>query len=198
MAERWATCRRNRSVASLPDLGQEARRVQLGEHGRVDLIGLHLGVRDRPHQEGVRDDHALDQGREQLGDREGVAGGLEDHLILRPQMLPSEGQDLLPRQLDPAELADGCVLHRRGHGEASMHIKADHPHALLLPCSVTQEPADSTTSTDPRSRRTRVGRRGGQILTRARSSVCSPACPPSVLPVPLSRLGRDYLTALGP
>ena len=42
-----------------------------------------------------------------------------------------------------------------------------------------------TTHTDSRSQRNRVGRRGGQLITRALSSSCRTACPLSVLPVPL-------------
>ncbi len=47
-----------------------------------------------------------------------------------------------------------------------------------------------TTTTDPRSRRNRVGRRGGQLLTRALGSSNTSACPLSVLPVPLVPDGR--------
>ena len=39
-----------------------------------------------------------------------------------------------------------------------------------------------TTTTDPRSQRNRAGRRGGQLLTRARSSSSTSACPRFVLP----------------
>ena len=48
----------------------------------------------------------------------------------------------------------------------------------------------NTTTTDPRSRRNRVGRRGGQLLTRALGSSYTSACPLSVLPVPLVPDGR--------
>src|SRR5829696_3071181 len=49
-----------------------------------------------------------------------------------------------------------------------------------------------TTPTDPRSRRNRASRRGGQLLTRARSSSYTSACPHFVLPVPLSRMVAPY------
>jgi hypothetical protein len=42
-----------------------------------------------------------------------------------------------------------------------------------------------TTTTDPRSRRNRVGRRGGQLLTRALGSLYRNGLPTDVLPVPL-------------
>jgi hypothetical protein len=48
----------------------------------------------------------------------------------------------------------------------------------------------NTTTTDPRSRRNRVGRRGGQLLTRALGSSCASACPLHALPVPLVPDGR--------
>jgi hypothetical protein len=47
-----------------------------------------------------------------------------------------------------------------------------------------------TTTTDPRSRRNRAGRRGGQLLTRARSSWYGSACPRFMLPAPRSPDGR--------
>src|SRR3954453_16551154 len=47
-----------------------------------------------------------------------------------------------------------------------------------------------TTTTDPRSRRNRAGRRGGQLLTRAHGSLCTSACPRFVLPAPRSPDGR--------
>src|SRR5690242_21156584 len=47
-----------------------------------------------------------------------------------------------------------------------------------------------TTTTDPRSRRNRAGRRGGQLLTRARGSSNGSACPRFVLPAPRSPDGH--------
>ena len=47
-----------------------------------------------------------------------------------------------------------------------------------------------TTTTDPRSRRNRAGRRGGQLLTRARSSSNASAYPRFMLPVPRGPDGR--------
>ena len=44
---------------------------------------------------------------------------------------------------------------------------------------------DPATTTDPRSRRNRVGRRGGQLQTRALGSSFRIGLPTDVLPVPL-------------
>ena len=49
-------------------------------------------------------------------------------------------------------------------------------HSLLLSAKMTGAVGD-TTPTDPRSRRNRASRRGGQLLTRALSSSSVSACP---------------------
>src|SRR5579859_6732967 len=73
-----------------------------------------------------------------------------------------------------------------------MHVQPYDSHAYLQAFSSrSREPAGNTTLTDPRSQRNQVGRRGGQITTRARSSSDTPACPPNVLPTPLSRSPKD-------
>lgn len=54
----------------------------------------------------------------------------------------------------------------------------------------------NTTPTDSRSQRIRAGRRGGQLLTRARGSWYETGLPTvCVLPVPLSRMVSPYATA---
>src|SRR5579884_3993664 len=49
-----------------------------------------------------------------------------------------------------------------------------------------------TTTTDPRSRRNRVGRRGGQLLTRALGSSNISACPLACSRCPSSRMVAPY------
>ena len=49
-----------------------------------------------------------------------------------------------------------------------------------------------TTTTDPRSRRNRVGRRGGQLLTRAHRSSYGSACPLTCSRCPSSRMVTPY------
>jgi hypothetical protein len=56
----------------------------------------------------------------------------------------------------------------------SLRSRRRRPCAPLL-CQV-RGAADDTTTTDPRSRRNRASRRGGQLLTRARSSSYASAC----------------------
>ena len=60
---------------------------------------------------------------------------------------------------------------------------------LLLSCG-QMGAVGNTTPTDPRSRRNRVGRRGGQLLTRTLGSSSKSACPLDALPVPLVPDGR--------
>ena len=74
--------------------------------------------------------------------------------------------------------------------EATFVIPPTHHHAPHV-CRKTGAWGD-TTPTDPRSRRNRASRRGGQLLTRARSSWNTSACPHFVLPVPLSRMVAPY------
>ncbi|AWV20168.1 hypothetical protein RADP37_05232 (plasmid) [Roseomonas mucosa] len=50
----------------------------------------------------------------------------------------------------------------------------------------------NTTTTDPRSRRNRVGRRGGQLLTRALGSSNTSACPLTCSRCPSSRMVSPY------
>jgi hypothetical protein len=58
-----------------------------------------------------------------------------------------------------------------------------HPGACGAPARPEPwEPVGNTTTTDSRSQRNREGRRGGQLLTRARGSSCKSACPRFVLP----------------
>ena len=57
-------------------------------------------------------------------------------------------------------------------------------------CSWPRERWAARQLRDPRSRRNRAGRRGGQLLTRARSSSNASACPRFVLPAPRSPDGR--------
>jgi hypothetical protein len=49
-----------------------------------------------------------------------------------------------------------------------------------------------TTTTDPRSRRNRVGRRGGQLQTRAHGSTYASACPLTCSRCPSSRMVAPY------
>ena len=100
----------------------------------------------------------------------GIAGRLQHHFIVRPQRSGERHNRVVVQPIRPAG-RDAPVLEDRHFGEGSMHVQPYDPHpASALLCVRFGEPAGNTTPTDPRSQRNRAGRRGGQILTRARSS----------------------------
>jgi hypothetical protein len=96
---------------------------------------------------------------------------------------------LLADEINPPEMPHATRLDRRRLGKASVYIHPHDPHPAP-PLVRSRSRRDNTTTTDPRSQRNRVGRRGGQLLTRARSPSYWATCPPSVLRVPLSRLAE--------
>ena len=64
-------------------------------------------------------------------------------------------------------LRDLAIFEDCHLGEGSMDVHTDDSHAAS---PFFREPVACTTSTDPRSQRSRASRRGGQVTTRARSS----------------------------
>src|SRR4051794_3076585 len=71
-------------------------------------------------------------------------------------------------EVDPQLLDHLPVLQDRHLSKRSMDIHADDTHAV--PPVVQGSKRACTTSTDPRSQRSRASRRGGHVTTRARSS----------------------------
>jgi hypothetical protein len=98
---------------------------------------------------------------------------------------------LLADEINPPEMPHATRLDRRRLGKASVYIHPHDPHPAP-PLVRSRSRRDNTTTTDPRSQRNRVGRRGGQLLTRARSPSYWATCPPSVLRVSPVPVGRDY------
>jgi hypothetical protein len=101
-----------RRVISKPHPRQKARRQQLREDLRVDLVGLDLRLRDHPCLLGVRHDHPRDPGLEQLRDRVRVARRLDRHLIRRHQAIREQPKPLWCRR-HAADLAHQGVLPHR-------------------------------------------------------------------------------------
>jgi hypothetical protein len=118
------TPQRLRLVIGQPDRGQKAGREQLRQHLRVDLIGLHLCLGDRPRLRRVRDDHTTDVTLEQPRDRVRVTGRLERDLVLLAQAAGKQPQRLRCR-LDPARRADDTLLPDRDLGKLAVHVESD-------------------------------------------------------------------------
>ena len=119
-----------RIVIRRPDLGQEARGVQLREDRGIDLVGLHPRMRDRLHLHGVGDHHPGHERREQPYDGRRVPRRLENHLVVRPQAV-AKSHDRVVLQVDPEALGGDAVLVDRDLRETSMDVHSDRSHALL-------------------------------------------------------------------
>jgi hypothetical protein len=159
-------------VVGQPHRGQVVGRQQPRQHRRVDLVGLDLGLGDRPGLLRVGDHHPADLALQQPRDRIGVAGRLQGHLVGGAQAVGEQPQRLRGG-LDAARLPDHAVLPDGDLGELAVHVQPDassHPAPPFI-CKGCRSGAQvgQTTPTDPRSQRSRASRRGGHVLTRARS-----------------------------
>ncbi|EPX76453.1 Mobile element protein [Salipiger mucosus DSM 16094] len=142
--------------------------MQLRQDRGVDLVGLHPRMRDRLHLKRVGDHHPRDERRQQSHDRRRVFRGFQHDLVIGPQGA-AEGHDSVMFQVDPEVFRHRPVREDRDLREAPVNVHSDRSHSSLSQ-SLSGECSGCATSTDTRSRRTRAGRRGGQITTRARSS----------------------------
>jgi hypothetical protein len=105
-----------------------------------------------------------------------VAGRLDHHFVGGPKAL-AEAFQRRARHVDPASIPKPAVFPDHHLAKGAVGIDPDHTsHPCLLSVDQTGAAGDTTT-TDSRSRRNRASRRGGQLLTRARSSSCASACP---------------------
>jgi hypothetical protein len=127
------------------------------------------GVGDGAQLQRVGHDDPPHMRLQKANHRGGVAGRLEHGLIVGAQAACKLGQ-LVARQLKPMLCGDHPVLENRNLGKAAVDVQTDR-FACSSPLLFVGSRRDCTTTTDPRSQRNRAGRRGGQITTRARSSL---------------------------
>jgi hypothetical protein len=115
------------AIISDPDLGQEAARVELREHSRVDLVSLDPRLRDQTHLQRVGDDHPSHVRLKGGHDRGGVSGRLEDDVIRRPQAarILCECRTL---QRHTSACADPPVLEIRDLGDGARDIESNNSH----------------------------------------------------------------------
>jgi hypothetical protein len=147
-----------------PDLRQEAAGVELGQHGRVDAVGLDLGVRDEAHLLGVGDHHPPDVRREHPGHRRGVARRLHDGVVVVGQGGAGEGLEPVAAHVEPPQ--PGRLAVQQGHrlGEDAVDVRPEDAHGATWSSPLVvrgREPAGDTTTTDPRSRRLIAARSTG-------------------------------------
>ena len=113
-----------------PHLRQEPGRVQRCQDTGVDLIGLDVGVGNRLHLQRIGHDDACHMGAEHAHYRHRVAGGFEDHLVVRHQ---AAAEALEPRtgHVDPTVPPQPPVLPEHHLGERPMNVHTDHtPHPI--------------------------------------------------------------------
>ena len=161
-----------------PDLRKELGRVQPGKGRGVDLVRLDLGPGDGSYLEGVGDDDATHEGRQQPDDDGRVARRLQHDVVFVGQHLVRESQDGLAFHDEAAVVLHPSAVEDRNLREVAMHVQTDDSHGR--PPAVRQSRrklAGNTTTTDPRSQRNRANRRGSQITTRARSSLSNAGLP---------------------
>jgi hypothetical protein len=122
--------------------------------------------------------------------RRGVAGRFDDDVVVTRQ-LSGEHLKMLARHPDAAEPDGPAVVQHHGLGKHSVDVQSHDSHGSVSYRLrfTSQELAGNTATTDPRSRRIRASRRGGQIKARAHGPWFEgrPART-RVLPVPLSRM----------
>jgi hypothetical protein len=99
----------------------------------------------------------------------GITGRLDNDLVILAQ---ATAETLQPRSghADASGRTQLSIFPEHHLGKGSVDVHTDYTsHPLLLSFDVAGA-VGNTTTTDPRSRRNRVGRRGGQLLTRALGS----------------------------
>jgi hypothetical protein len=109
-----------------PHRRQVVRGQQPRQNLRVDLVGLHLRLGDRPGLGRIRHHHPAGPTRQQRRDRPRVPGRLQRHLIARAEAV-GEPAHLLRRGREPARLHHHAGLPHRHLRELPMHIQPDTP-----------------------------------------------------------------------
>jgi hypothetical protein len=107
-----------------PDPGDQPGGQQIGQHARVDLVGLHARMADRPHVLRVRQHHLGHMRRKYARDRHRVARRLQHHAISRRQA-PREQLKLLRRARDPPSRPCPAAVGDSDLTEVAMDIQPD-------------------------------------------------------------------------
>jgi len=167
--------------------------VQLRKYRCVDLVRLDAGIRNCTDKPGVRDDNTPHVRPYQALDGCAVAGRLQHDIVLAAQYL-GKLCDRPVEQVYPQLSCDIPVLQDRDLGEGSVDVHADDAHAPPPVVAFGSRRA-CTTSTDPRSQRSRASRRGRPRNNSSSQLMVRTACRRFMLPAPLSR--RTPNTPLG-
>ena len=142
------------------DLGQKSGRQQLAERPGVDLVGLYLGLGDRPHLAGVGDHHPADVGLEHSRYLKRRPRRLERHLVVRRQAL-GEQLKLGGAGLDAPGRAQLAAVLDRHLAEVAVDVQGDRSHIASFGDGVKE------TQRAKRHRRIRARSTTGQVAGAA-------------------------------
>ncbi|GGY16666.1 hypothetical protein GCM10010358_80390 [Streptomyces minutiscleroticus] len=154
-----------------PRARQEVGGQQLRENARVDPVGLHFRLGDRPGLDRVGDHHPRDMRLEEHGHCARVSGCLQRHVVVRAQLCSELSQCFWPAP-HPAPICDASVLDHRDLREIAVNVQSDEPPHHPSPVRTRTWYGDQlgeTTPTESRSRRSQASRGGGRLQRRARS-----------------------------
>jgi hypothetical protein len=115
------------AVISDPRPGQEIRCQQLGEDPGVDLVGLHLRLRDRPRLARVRYDDPAHERAQHRRDCIRVRRRLERDLVVGPKP-GCPRTKLLRSHADAALVTTHAILDHRDLRERPMNVHPNRPH----------------------------------------------------------------------
>jgi hypothetical protein len=119
------------AVIRQPHRRQKIGGEQLGQDASVDLVGLDLGLGDRPRLARVGHHDTSNERREQHRDRVAVPRRLERDLVIRSQRARPLAQRL-GRDSDLPLVSAQAVLDDGDLRKCAVHIHPDRSHRLLL------------------------------------------------------------------
>lgn len=177
---------RARCLVRHPHRFEHPRRQQLGEHRRIEPIGLHAGMRDSSRLRRVAHDDLPDIALfEELGDHHRATAGLQHHLVTSIQA-GRELPDRLRGARDPTDARDAAALGDRDLAEIEMNIQTKELHEKTILSSRNRsmrwKAPRAATTTDSGSQPNRVSRRGGHLVIDGLAAQMHGGLPTSVLP----------------
>lgn len=166
--------------------------VQLGQHCRINPVRLDACLGDEPYQQWIRNCDTRDARAQYVDDGGGIARRFEHHMIGAAQAC-GKALQFVASEPGTATSMQHAVLQIRDLGHGARNIQSYDSHNRSPIQMNVGSRWDSTTTTDSRSQRNRAGRRGGQLLTRARGSSYNNGLPTRSAPrCPLSRMVTPY------
>ncbi len=112
-----------------PDLRDEARGTELGQHAGVDLVGLDLGRRDRLGLHRVRDGDPPGSPPQHVDHRPPHRRRLDHDVVVGGERV---GEDLEVGHLDPPDPAGSPALADGDLEKPLVHVHSEGAHLLLL------------------------------------------------------------------